>query len=44
MAEDSSTARMLAMARARDSGEVGQWASQAAAAPVGEAASRALYR
>ena len=49
MAEDSSTVGMLATARARDSGEAGQWwhkqrAAQAGVAPVGEAAGRAVCR
>ena len=49
MAKDSGTAGMLATARASGSRKAGkwwhkQWAAQAAAAPIGEAAGRAMCR
>ena len=44
MAEDSGIAGMLATARARGNREAGQWATQAAVAPAGEATGRANGR
>ena len=44
MAEDSGTTGMLETARARDSGEAGQWWHKQWAAPTGEVAGKVVCR